>query len=52
MWSDDLATDAVVAFAIERARLCGYPVVQRSAQNGTFDIECTVRPICGTLHDR
>lgn len=34
----------VSASAIERARLCDYPVVQRSAQNETFDIECTVRP--------
>ena len=42
--SDDRATDDVVDFAIERARLCGYPVAQRSAQNRTFDIKCTVRP--------
>jgi hypothetical protein len=33
-----------VAFAIERAPLCGYPVAQRSAQNETFDIKCARRP--------
>jgi hypothetical protein len=39
------STGVVVALAIERIALCGYPVVQRNAQNGTFDVKSTVRPM-------